>query len=326
MNSGIATLVNNVIATGGSIILNLMNVSTKGVVHSFAIDSSIGPLGSRFDITVNYLGSTTSSPVSDFIVGDKYALHFNIIPNVGGGSLEAVAATGSEIDFSTHKIFNSPDTPATGALTNELTGAKLGIVQTIYHNDTSLTVPANWVKLGGTYEVSALNIIYAIWFDNDRIEYWINNTGSVSDISTIATVSLPTTDIASSGAPAVLFVLLGDELVYRVSGTGTKLLYWQFTVPHDYKSGGQIFIDSQKSAAITSLTVTGRIDGVIDATMNEADVNTTANNEWQAKSANFGTNLTAYKGRAIQLRVSVVIPSTASPLVYFKNLNFKYNR
>lgn len=93
-----------------------------------------------------------------------------------GPTVFATAATGTEIDFAAPKVFNSPASPATGNITNNLTGAKFGIVQKIYHNHTAApTFPAGWVRLGtATYTTSALNIIYAEWVSGTRVEYWFS--------------------------------------------------------------------------------------------------------------------------------------------------------
>jgi hypothetical protein len=85
-----------------------------------------------------------------------------------------VATTGSEILFVTPQIYNSPASPSTANLTNDLTGAKLGVVQKIYHNHSvAPTFPGGWVLIGGEYKLSELNIIYAEWCGSSRVEYWI---------------------------------------------------------------------------------------------------------------------------------------------------------
>lgn len=87
----------------------------------------------------------------------------------------ASAATGVLIDFTKSKIFNSPSVAGTGNITEDLTGATIGVVQKIYHNDgSSPTFPAGWVRIGSTeYTISVLNIIYAEWVSGTRVEYWI---------------------------------------------------------------------------------------------------------------------------------------------------------
>lgn len=90
----------------------------------------------------------------------------------------AIQTTGTEISFTKTEIYNTSSAPATGNITNDLTGAQLGIVQKIYHNDgTGPTVPAGWVLIGsGTYTTSALNLIFAEWAGGTRVEYWIVST------------------------------------------------------------------------------------------------------------------------------------------------------
>lgn len=93
----------------------------------------------------------------------------------GGGSEETTQGTGVTIHFSAKTIFNLPTSPSTGNITNNLTNAKLGLIQKIYHNDSvEPTFPVGWVLVGeGTYFTNELNIIYAEYVTNSWIEYWI---------------------------------------------------------------------------------------------------------------------------------------------------------
>lgn len=88
---------------------------------------------------------------------------------------KTTATTGSNIFFASPQIYNSPGSPSSSNLTNDLTGAQIGVVQKIYSNkSTEPTYPAGWVKLGtGSYVPSSLNIIYAEWVSGSRVEYWI---------------------------------------------------------------------------------------------------------------------------------------------------------
>lgn len=88
---------------------------------------------------------------------------------------KATATTGAVISFAVPQVYNSPVSPTTSNITNNLTGAKIGIIQEIYHNHTvAPTFPAGWVIMGtGTYVTSTLNIIYAKWVSGTRVEYWI---------------------------------------------------------------------------------------------------------------------------------------------------------
>lgn len=85
------------------------------------------------------------------------------------------ATTGSVISFSVPVVWNTPASPSASNLTDDLTNAKIGYIQKIYHNKaTAPTVPAGWVLIGtGTYTTSTLNIIFAEWVSSTRVEYWI---------------------------------------------------------------------------------------------------------------------------------------------------------
>jgi|GEM_PF-3365184 len=110
-----------------------------------------------------------SSVFVDFVNTNKYVVSGDLEE-----SITVQNATGVSITFDTNKIFNLPTAPGTGNITNDLTGAKIGIVQKIYHNNSSApTFPAGWVNIGGTYTNSVLNIIFAEWVESSRVEYWI---------------------------------------------------------------------------------------------------------------------------------------------------------
>jgi hypothetical protein len=88
---------------------------------------------------------------------------------------KTVAGTGSVISFDVPVVWNTPSSPSASNLTDDLTNAKIGYIQKIYHNKaTAPTVPAGWVLIGtGTYTTSTLNIIFAEWVSSTRVEYWI---------------------------------------------------------------------------------------------------------------------------------------------------------
>ncbi len=90
-------------------------------------------------------------------------------------SSSTTQSSGSEISFDRNKVYNTFDSPsAAAALTNDLTNARLGVVQKIYHEAASEpTYPSGWVQLGtATYSDSTLNIIYCEWVSGTRVEYW----------------------------------------------------------------------------------------------------------------------------------------------------------
>lgn len=88
---------------------------------------------------------------------------------------KTVASTGSVISFEAPVVWNTFGTPSTANLTDDLTNAKIGYIQKIYHNKAvEPTYPAGWVKMGtGTYTNGVLNVIFAEWVSGTRVEYWI---------------------------------------------------------------------------------------------------------------------------------------------------------
>jgi hypothetical protein len=85
------------------------------------------------------------------------------------------ATTGTNITFVVPQMYNTRTLPATGNITNDLTNARIGIVQKIYHNSLiAPSTPVGWVLVGeGFYVPGVLNIIYAEWVEGTTVEYWI---------------------------------------------------------------------------------------------------------------------------------------------------------
>lgn len=186
--------------------VGIANVTESAAILLTTQNSTIGQGSYRSAIVGgnnNNIGSGTTSSV--IIAGVGNSINNGVINSVvvGGNSLTAtenntlycqnlsvagtvsgitatittLSDTGTTISFTQPTIYNSPTSPATGNITNDLTGSKIGIVQKLYHNDAiTPTVPAGWVRLGaGGYAVSVLNNIYAEWVDGTRVEYWITN-------------------------------------------------------------------------------------------------------------------------------------------------------
>jgi len=91
--------------------------------------------------------------------------------------VKTIARTGTQIAFDAPAVYNTVTVPATGNITDDLTGARIGVIQKIYHNDAATpTFPAGWVNIGsGSYTTGSLNLIYAEWTSGTRVEYWFNN-------------------------------------------------------------------------------------------------------------------------------------------------------
>lgn len=139
--------------------------------------------GSIATFTNNTGGTFSLTGLTDtFTTGGTYSNGTAVFTNnIGGtfnvtGFVGAIRKTGSTISFSGLDIYNSSSAPSTSTgITQDLTSAKIGVVQKMYHQLASApSFPAGWVKLGaGSYVNSALNIIYAEWDISNRVEYWI---------------------------------------------------------------------------------------------------------------------------------------------------------
>jgi hypothetical protein len=121
-------------------------------------------------VSGTYIGETPPENTDLLWIDTSEGLGYNTITTTGIGTI---------IDFVNPKIFNSAISPGTTNITNDLINAQIGVVQKIYHqNSAEPTYPANWVKLGDVeYASNELNIIYAEWCSNDRIEYWMVHNG-----------------------------------------------------------------------------------------------------------------------------------------------------
>lgn len=89
---------------------------------------------------------------------------------------KVTATTGAVISFAAPQVYNSVASPSASNITDDLTGAIIGVIQKIYHNHSvAPTFPAGWVKMGtGAYTTSTLNVIYCEWVSGTRVEYWIS--------------------------------------------------------------------------------------------------------------------------------------------------------
>jgi hypothetical protein len=136
--------------------------------------SKLSGIQSGAEVNVQSDWNQTDNAQDDFIKNKP------TIPDVSGKLPYTIPVTGSNIDFATPKIYNSPASPSSSNLTNDLTGASIGVVQKIYSNKAvGPTYPAGWVKVGtGTYTTGALNIIFVEWVSGTRCEYWITKPAS----------------------------------------------------------------------------------------------------------------------------------------------------
>ena len=146
--------------------VTLTATSLKTLIDTFAsasvVDADVVPI-------TDSVGTTTKKLSWSGIKSTLLAYFDTVYPR------KTVATTGSVISFVVPVIWNTPASPSTDDLTDDLSGAKIGYIQKIYHNKAvAPTVPVGWVLIGtGTYTTSTLNIIFAEWVSGTRVEYWI---------------------------------------------------------------------------------------------------------------------------------------------------------
>lgn len=138
-----------------------IKVDETGVEVKSTKSNSRG-LYSLFDFSPNYDDNTY---VQKKWVDDNFA------------SKSATAKTGTALTFTSPDIYGTFTTPETGNIIVDLTDAKLGIVQKMYHqNGTIPTFPAGFVKKGSIdYSIIGKNEIYFEFSEGTRVEYWIVN-------------------------------------------------------------------------------------------------------------------------------------------------------
>lgn len=175
---------------GLSNVVNTDTTTTANITDStnkrFVTDANLTTIGNQSgtntgDETVttikSKLGITTLSGSN---TGDQDLSGYATTSSVASKANYAIGGSGSVIDFTTPTVFNSPASPSSANLTDDLTNARIGVVQKIYSNKSvEPTYPAGWVKVGtGSYTTSALNIIFVEWVSGTRCEYWITKPAS----------------------------------------------------------------------------------------------------------------------------------------------------
>ena len=160
-------------SNGQDIIFVPLTIGIQGPIGPTGSQGIQGPTGSQGiqgpTGATGSIGATGPSVVSSDINNQ------NILGTDGYIWTGSFNTTGISIGFTNSMIYNSPSSPGTSSITEDLTGAKIGIVQKIYHQFTTApSIPINWTKLGsGNYNTSLLNRIYVEWVGGTSSEYWI---------------------------------------------------------------------------------------------------------------------------------------------------------
>ncbi len=88
--------------------------------------------------------------------------------------LSVLQRTGTSIAFDREANYGTIASPETGNITGDYTGAKIGVVQMIIHNNgTAPTIPATWQIKSGFYKVSQVNYILVEWISSNIAIYVI---------------------------------------------------------------------------------------------------------------------------------------------------------
>ena len=178
--------------TNGLNIINDAGTGTEDYIRFYAGDAATSTSHIHIQgsgATKGYVGFGTETPTERVDVNGKTkttnfqmtsgAINGYVLTSDGSGNATwrsggATTATTTTINFTGQTIYYNSTSPATGNITGNLTSANLGLIQKIYHNDTSEpTYPVGWVLMGDAiYFTSTLNIIYAEWAGGTRVEYW----------------------------------------------------------------------------------------------------------------------------------------------------------
>lgn len=114
-----------------------------------------------------------------------------------------VQQTGTTIYFDDPYVYNTRSAPASGNLSVDYTGAKLGITQKVYHQDSvEPTIPGTWLpaKENDDYLVDNLNVLYVEYIGSNQAEYWwsrddvdlyVDGVLYVDDIRPITSLTTP---------------------------------------------------------------------------------------------------------------------------------------
>jgi hypothetical protein len=147
----------------------ILKKHTKGGL-SVASFAGTGDSTGSGSVSVNTVQVTNP----DFLDSDQIELDVSG-SNISLKFVDLAVETGTVIEFVQAQQYGTVASPETGNITDDLTGAKAGLIQKIYHNSgTPPTVPAGWVKITpNVYVASVLNIIYCEWVSSTRVEYWL---------------------------------------------------------------------------------------------------------------------------------------------------------
>ena len=161
------------------------DASNNDTLSSMDILGNVNPLegdaGASFnDVSVKNDGVLISAAAVEFnFTGDSVtASNVGSVVTVDVIETSVTEVVSNTVDFTSRKIYGVYNSPVSGTMSANLVGAKKGIIQKIYHDDSIGTLTfdpgATWILVGdGVYFNGEYNVIYAEWIGGTKIEYWI---------------------------------------------------------------------------------------------------------------------------------------------------------
>jgi len=141
-------------------------------------------------------------------------------------------------------------------------------------------------------------------------------------------VNLFLSSIVNTGTAPSGVVLDSNELVYTTDGIGaapnpgTKQSIFQFVTPEGYGSAADLNLILSTSGPITGYTLSARINGILDSTINAVDINTTATYPaYESQVYSFGDTLNP--GDVITVFIDFTGQNGMD--TYLKGITFNYN-
>lgn len=155
-----------------------------------------------------------------------------------------------------------------------------------------------------------------------------NEATGLKWVTEIGTAPVGITSGVTSGAATSGFLASTNNMVeYEMQGGGgttTKILYYSIIVPMDYKSGGDISVNSWTTdfLNLTTWTVTGYINGTLDSVLSAIDITPTADSVYELTSNSFADAISA--GDILQIKLN--FDGSNGDDVRINKIDFHYNR
>ena len=86
--------------------------------------------------------------------------------------------TGQLLVFDRPRVYGTRTSPVAGELTQDLEGARNGVIHKVYHSGAGeLSHPSGWTLVGDAVYVPGETNILFIEYTSDGVEYWVTQLG-----------------------------------------------------------------------------------------------------------------------------------------------------